>query len=225
MAYLHEAIKEYFAYPQVKWILAHGADVNAPDEDGNPPLALSMDHFAEHHTVVKGLLRRGASLDARNRQGLTALMVALDHSNIEGAELLAGRYRRRRIRPAVDPTIDYGRLALLYAAFKGDVKAARQLLDAGTDPNARNSAAQTPIMMAVRANQPGALRLLLERGADPNVMDVDGRRWTALHMAASDGLTECARLLLEHGADVNSRDDCQRTPLFEIAFSSSAPTC
>ena len=43
-----------------------------------------------------------------------------------------------------------------------------------------------------------ARRLLLEKGADPNLTYGEG--WAPLHQAAAEGSVECARLLLDHGA-------------------------
>jgi ankyrin repeat protein len=45
------------------------------------------------------------------------------------------------------------------------------------------------------------VKLLLERGADPNVKDDDGK--TPLHYAAWKGHHKVVELLLEHGANPN----------------------
>ena len=69
------------------------------------------------------------------------------------------------------------------------------------------------------------IRLLLERGADPNRLDDDG--WSALHLTADlisasedelpppekQVLMEVTELLLAHGAHVNARDRQNTTPL------------
>ena len=60
-----------------------------------------------------------------------------------------------------------------------------------------------PLMEGVRARSPGAVRVLLKAGADPN------RRWNGrspLHYAAHKGFAEIADLLLEAGADPRLRD-------------------
>lgn len=46
------------------------------------------------------------------------------------------------------------------------------------------------------------VKLLLDHGASPN--HGDKNNWTALHLAATEGHTECCHLLLEHGAKLNS---------------------
>ena len=56
-------------------------------------------------------------------------------------------------------------------------------------------------MWAVAAGHPAAVRLLLERGADPRARSTRGD--TPLTFAARDGNVDSARLLVEAGADVN----------------------
>jgi len=48
------------------------------------------------------------------------------------------------------------------------------LLQAGCDLNAADSQGRTPLMYAVRYNQPTAVRLLLEHGADVTAKDKGG---------------------------------------------------
>jgi hypothetical protein len=55
------------------------------------------------------------------------------------------------------------------------------------------------------------VKLLLERGVDPNAEDKDGR--TPLHVAAFNGHVDVVRLLLEHGADPTVITRYGKTPL------------
>jgi ankyrin repeat domain-containing protein 50 len=56
------------------------------------------------------------------------------------------------------------------------------------------------------------MRLLLERGADPNAAHNDG--WTALYAAAKNGHEAVVRLLLERGADINAAHNYGWTALY-----------
>jgi ankyrin repeat protein len=60
-------------------------------------------------------------------------------------------------------------------------------------------------------NDPRSVRLLLERGANPNARLKDDT--TPLHLALEHGKIEIGCLLVEHGASVEAEDDMGRTPL------------
>ncbi len=65
--------------------------------------------------------------------------------------------------------------------------------------------------LAQRGLTPG-IRILLENGADPNVVDDKGR--TPMHIIAQKGVGKNqVQLLTKHGGDVNTRDDDGQTPL------------
>jgi ankyrin repeat protein len=77
------------------------------------------------------------------------------------------------------------------------------LLDAGADPNAKDSFGATALVWA--AGDAAKAKLLVERGADVNAQTAQGR--TPLIVAAAhDGNARTARLLLDKGADINAAD-------------------
>jgi ankyrin repeat protein len=69
------------------------------------------------------------------------------------------------------------------------------------------------LRLAVIYSRIEMVKLLLERGVDPNSYSERGRGHTPLMHAAHDGQLECVRLLLEAGADVHVRNDDGRTAL------------
>ena len=80
----------------------------------------------------------------------------------------------------MDTPADNGGTALMYAASGGQLPAMRLLLDAGADVNARDrDKGMTPLMWNLAAPHTPKVyhcgRLLLERGADPNVRAADGK--------------------------------------------------
>ena len=104
-----------------------------------------------------------------------------------------------------------GFTALMWAARSGAVDAMTALLDAGADPNVRDSRnGWTPLIHALHTQHVAAVRLLLERGADPNIRT---RPFTPLMMAAMEPDPTFVTLLLEHGADPAARGDAGATAL------------
>ncbi len=71
----------------------------------------------------------------------------------------------------------------------------------------------TPLMYAVLFGDAASVRLLLERGADPNLRNLS--KASALMYAVDD--PDKTRLLLDRGADPNARSDEGQTPLLIAA--------
>jgi adenosylhomocysteine nucleosidase len=92
------------------------------------------------------------------------------------------------------------------AAAVGDVDRLRDLTE--TDPELVRAVAPdgfTPLHLAAFFARPGAVRLLLGRGADPGSVAVNEMQVTPLHSAAAAGDRESMRMLLEARADPNAR--------------------
>ncbi|MFD2369173.1 ankyrin repeat domain-containing protein [Brevibacillus sp. GCM10020057] len=114
-----------------------------------------------------------------------------------------------------------GLTPLGYAAHFGRKEAVEVLLDCGADVQAlsHSKISYIPSNTALHAAIAGegdveVIRLLLERGADPNAFDSNGH--TCLHAAAfHDEHIEIIRLLLAHGAHVNepAQNEGRQTPL------------
>lgn len=70
--------------------------------------------------------------------------------------------------------------------------------------NSTDSQAYTPLHYAALCNHVEAVRILLDRGAEPGIADREDR--TPLHLAIACGHWACAKILLEKGASVMARD-------------------
>lgn len=106
----------------------------------------------------------------------------------------------------------------LDAVRAGDVETVRHMLAGGADPNAfeffnaddQNSKLPA-LYWACEHNHIPVVRLLLERGANPN----DGE---STYHSAQHGHLECLDLLLAHGADISGQHPHWRnTPLYFLA--------
>jgi hypothetical protein len=89
--------------------------------------------------------------------------------------------------------------AFFAAARKGDVAAVKAFLDKGVDVNAKTHYGATALAYACDKGHTELVRLLLERGANPNVRDTFYNA-TPMSWAAPKGHTEIVKLLIEKGS-------------------------
>ncbi|MCH8999315.1 MAG: ankyrin repeat domain-containing protein, partial [Proteobacteria bacterium] len=89
---------------------------------------------------------------------------------------------------------------LFDAVRSDDVELADFALSKGARVDGRDAHGLTPLLIAALFDSPGALELLLERGADPAAARQDGL--TALHLAAYKGYHRLVRPLIAAGAPV-----------------------
>jgi len=191
----------------VKLLLEQKADPRTVDRAGVPPLMYATD-FGDLESV-KALVAAGARIDNGRRNGVTPLFWA-SNGPLDVLEWL--------LEHDADPNVTRGNggtgTPLMEAALFGMTANAEALLDWGADVNAM-SARGTPLMWAAGSDRAGhdMIRLLLDRGADPNVVAtrcdlcisepraVNGSKdLTALMLARQRGETEIVRMLLAAGA-------------------------
>lgn len=87
-------------------------------------------------------------------------------------------------------------------AKKGNTEAVESYLNAGEDPNARDEAGNTALIVAAQDNA-AVVKALLQRSFDVNATNNEGN--TALMVAASAGNFEVVKALLVAGANVNAK--------------------
>ncbi|XP_016525555.1 uncharacterized protein ankrd63 [Poecilia formosa] len=116
-----------------------------------------------------------------------------------------------------------GTKTFLDAMHGGKVHLARFILDAldGRIINSKTENSRTPLMYAVCLQDPGTrtkfTRLLLEKGANVNCQDEDGR--TALSHACEMGHLDVVKLLVQFNADPDVSDAWGNSALMYAAFS------
>ncbi len=185
-----------------KFLLDRGADIGG--RFGTPALHLAA--LNGRKAMVELLLARGADVNGKDLSADTALVAAITSSRPEVAKVLIEHGADPLARNQNDHT------PLHYACGKGDVEMVRMLLPKSSDLNvvSRNQisgspfgdeVAGTPLMLATRNNQPAIMKLLLDRGADPNVEAPAGK--SALRIAVQAENRELVTLLLEHRANPN----------------------
>src|SRR5687768_1216363 len=106
--------------------------------------------------------------------------------------------------------------ALIWASRSGSIDAIKLLLDSGADVNLPGPTGDdwdaTPLQHAILERQPAAVRLLLDRGGDPNRRAGPGSV-APLFLAAGDTDPTILKLLLARGADPTVEDENGVTPL------------
>ena len=182
----------------VRILLDRGADVNAR-ENYKGQTALMWAAAERHPAVVKLLLERGADWKVRSQDRET-------------------RLPRLSAASSVTPLARGGFPALLYTAREGDVETAQVMLSGGVDVNYGDVDNTTALVVSILNKKYTLAKFLLERGADPNVVDANGRTalyaivearnedWTALpERKANDPLPsiEVLQALLARKADPN----------------------
>lgn len=102
--------------------------------------------------------------------------------------------------PGAPKQLTEAELALFDAVNKGQLDAARQLLDSGVSVKIKNRLGETPLCLAAAQDRPEFLELFLTKGADINDADNLG---TPLWWAANKGHLKLVEWLLGKGADPN----------------------
>jgi ankyrin repeat protein len=108
---------------------------------------------------------------------------------------------KETIGPHPDARMEGDATTLMAAAYNGDEEVAADLVERGTDLEAKDEDGQTPLMYAANAGQTAIVGLLLDRGADVNARDKQSS--TPIMFAAQHGHAETVRRLLEAGPDLD----------------------
>ena len=176
----------------VESLLTAEADPNAAGLTGVTPLMTAARTGSA--AVVKALLAHGARVEATELlEGQTALMWAVSEGHLAvvqllieaGADVNARSIAKTVVRGLLQPetlTVEEGAFTPLhFAARQGDLESARLLLDSGANVNARTVDGLTALLVATVRGHTTLAKLLLEKGADPNVANSG---FAAIHWAA-----------------------------------------
>lgn len=198
---LHCAVRAN-AIDCVQLFIKEGGDVNSLKPNGTNPIHLAADLGL--HDCLKMLLdSEGADPNIRiciREKESTALHLAADEGNAECVKLLLSKGADAKLKN------HRGFTALHLAARTSSLECVRELLENGNaNANAEDFDQRTPLHAAVGKldSAYSILELLISKGANVNHKDVYG--FTALHLAALDGLAQCVEMLIFYGADVTTK--------------------
>jgi len=169
----------------VKALLLHGADAKAK-EPQHDQTALMWAAAQSHPETVGMLIEFGADVRARSR--IYSQTVVGEQTQRAGREELNYNVQRGGMTP------------LMFAARNGDAESAKLLLGAGADANETLPDGTSALVLAAHSGQGNVAIALLEKGANPNAMDIG---YTAMHAAVLRSDLNLVKALLAHGADPN----------------------
>ncbi len=170
----------------VEMLLNHGAVFCAGDNNGRSPISIALRNIP----MLKTLLEGGVSPDLAGADGVPPLHQAITQQSTNAVSLLLESGANIN---AVDQE---GRTALMRAMESCDLAIASNLLfQSAVNINARDRRGDTVLHKTVRCNQPAGIRMLLEKGADPKMLNYAG--FSPLHIAAICGKKPAVQALLK----------------------------
>lgn len=203
----------------IKFLLQHGADVNAKFGKKITLLMIAAEYGDEE--LAEFLLSHGADVNEKNDNDYTALMYAVFYGKSPRiVQLLLEKGANRDITFKTYGEEDTSLLDV--AISKGNVSIVKLLID-GADMDHVNHALGY-LFETLKMDDPSAsekypiIKLLLEKGANPNLkLKYEGNELNPLKLALlklRSKSKDIVELLIDHGADVNNTDSRYTALLF-----------
>jgi len=151
----------------VKYLIKHGAQLHARDDDGMTPLHLAC--MAGHLDVSKSLIEAGAYWNARDDEGMSPLLYACQESQYDLVLMLIGCNANIYARN------NAGATAMHLACEAGCIEVVQVLMERKLDCDVRRKDGNTPYTLAQRSGVPELVTFLQDHGiyAPPLEQDVE----------------------------------------------------
>uniref|UniRef100_A0A8B9VQL0 Kinase D interacting substrate 220 n=1 Tax=Anas zonorhyncha TaxID=75864 RepID=A0A8B9VQL0_9AVES len=171
-------------------------------------MSQSLLTYVEEGNVpaLKALLEKCRDVDERNENGQTPLMLAAEQGNLEIVQELLKKGANCNLEDADNWT------ALISAAKEGHAAIVAELLNYNVNLEHRDLGGWTALMWASYKGRTEVAKLLLEKGANPNITGMQYSVYPII-WAAGRGHSDIVHLLLQYGAKVNCSDKYGTTPL------------
>ncbi|KAJ3376336.1 hypothetical protein HDU84_000354 [Entophlyctis sp. JEL0112] len=178
----------------VKWLVDHGANVNAENVNKATPLHIASQNG--HLEVVKWLVDHGANVNAENVQKATLLHIASQNGHLEVVKWLVDHGANVNAENVNKWT------PLHIASSNGHLEVVKWLVDHGANVNAENIQKATPLHIASENGHLEVVKWLVNHGANVNAENVN--KATPLYVASWNEQLEVAKWLESHLATKNS---------------------
>ncbi|KAJ3338089.1 hypothetical protein HDU83_008335 [Entophlyctis luteolus] len=192
----------------VKWLVDHGANVNAENVNKATPLHIASQNG--HLEVVKWLVDHGANVNAENVQKATLLHIASQNGHLEVVKWLVDHGANVNAENVQKATL------LHIASQNGHLEVVKWLVDHGANVNAENVNKWTPLHIASSNGHLEVVKWLVDHGANVNAENI--QKATPLHIASENGHLEVVKWLVNHGANVNAENVNKATPLYVASW-------
>ncbi|CAB0035966.1 unnamed protein product [Trichogramma brassicae] len=235
---LHVVVKQGHA-KVAESLLMKGADPNKTNHQTQTPLHIACATKQHSYVLSKTLLnicyemQKALDVDAQDMNRNTPLHLALLNDDRKTAQLL--------LRRLANPNVANGRgttaLHLICNASVDDdgllktLLAVNDVLSRNVLINVPDAHGRTPLHFALFRNNKKLVKLLLENGADPTIIDKDG--WTTLHILCEkkndgDGLAKTLFELIDGQrqlAQINVPNKSGSSPLHVAVHSCNRRMC
>ena len=236
---LHAVVHGRCKNESVQELIAHGVYLNAQNIAGktalwlacsikqqdyvkilleagsNPNIACNKGDTSLHAAVIAGCRKKiirtvidyGADVNITNKENETALTIACGNQSEGALDAL--------LKAKANPNIaDANGDRCIHKAVKHDCskEVLQAIINHGADLNATNKENTTALTIASAKRNADTINVLLNAGADPNIVAADGN--TGIHHAVrGDYSNEVLQALIDHGAEVNSINGETKTAL------------